>query len=734
MTTGVAFHIFPPTEKSRDALRRKTSLKHESKAKLSEPLMPLGGLQEVNVVVATEERTPTLHEFQLDIPEISEPVAIQASNDISSARSTLSPILSQDEVRVASPAFSEAATAISGTTALGRSNSCATERTVVETPPIRSIFPQYDHSLPLSLQQYRPALPSPTHIPQEKINKHVACSNDILTFVYNSAEASSSSQPSYTPESEFPRLWDIANGKSTSTSPRSYSLKLHRQEARFKSKKASKASDGLKFGASSLEPFYSLVDSAVSPEDEAILQSLGQTSEREIIVHRHHPTKPRSIPIAHLNLSAPPAFPYLGSGMGKEVKSTVITTIYPKLAALLAIDAAAHSPAANEIALLDPTASSPAAAHLAQEAVRENSLRESCSLFWESDPAAITLGHYKLHHPVLGSFAVALSGDVATSYNTATASQSYPTLQQNARAARVEIRAPGPQEEASSSMPSTSPSSFSPLSASPSSIQKPFRPASANLPGPLLATLDFTTDTLHLNIGEIVLLNNPHLPDILVTTLLAVCVSESRRAAAIGTATAFAGPPSAKMADKLAKEENKRLRKGGADRGSASHAGKTHLYTSTASASSTASKFFNLTRRTLTSTRDLKELNDLRGLGQDMRTKSYKGKGKQIDRAIELATTSIADGINGVNATPFAPATFTGGAGSGAGMTAAGKGWHSSEQISSLQNLPRVTRGILTGLGLGLTAAVYTVGAAAKVAAGTVVVVSEAVSSGGGRR
>ena len=108
-----------------------------------------------------------------------------------------------------------------------------------------------------------------------------------------------------------------------------------------------------------------------------------------------------------------------------------------------------------------------------------------------------------------------------------------------------------------------------------------------------------------------------------------------------------------------------------------------------------------ITLKDLQNLKDLKELKDFKYLGV------FEGK----------------DALGG------------GGTGTGTGNgneNGTGNGtFRPSEQID---RLPRVTRHVLAGLGVGVTVAMYTVGVAARFAAGTVVVVSECVGSsvGGG--
>ena len=212
----------------------------------------------------------------------------------------------------------------------------------------------------------------------------------------------------------------------------------------------------------------------------------------------------------------------------------------------------------------------------------------------------------------------------------------------------------------------------------------------------------------------------------LVTTLLAVCVSEAQRAASLAAALAFEGPPTGTGRDSLhdgdkhktaAKGKKKGVRLSsmiptatsttmhsvpGSNPDPNSIPSLNQLITSfSPMGSNISSSDGAITLKDLQNLKDLKELKDFKYLGV------FEGK----------------DALGG------------GGTGTGTGNgneNGTGNGtFRPSEQID---RLPRVTRHVLAGLGVGVTVAMYTVGVAARFAAGTVVVVSECVGSsvGGG--
>ncbi|KAI0837150.1 hypothetical protein F5Y06DRAFT_288058 [Hypoxylon sp. FL0890] len=146
-------------------------------------------------------------------------------------------------------------TAFSGTSTLVRSESERSRNSIAKRPieeplpsqpaaepAIRSMFPQYDHSLPFDRQEYYPTQTSPTHIPRTVISRqsHVpeTRSPPIRSPVRSPLSAGSAQRwprrpqdppviPSVSTTEELRDLWKAANGwKASAVEGRSFCLKL----------------------------------------------------------------------------------------------------------------------------------------------------------------------------------------------------------------------------------------------------------------------------------------------------------------------------------------------------------------------------------------------------------------------------------------------------------------------------------------------------------------------------
>ncbi|OMP84463.1 hypothetical protein BK809_0000246 [Diplodia seriata] len=315
----------------------------------------------------------------------------------------------------ASPSFSDATTLV-------RNQSTATHRSKLsqtspkEAPVMRSIFPRYNPDLPLSHQQYKPTQPSPTDIPKDKISRKPYSPTFYVPHA-NVLRSSSAEEPYYTPKIELGALWDAANGKARPEGWRTYALQMHCRKPSNPSHSPIDGEESFVFGASPVQPFYSLEQALIDKDTNAC----------EVLISRNDPTRPRdnahSLPIAHLAIQTPPPHGPLPTPPGPDLavppQATPITTITPKLATLAALEAAAQSPRASEIASFDPKAESPAAAALAGEAVAACEAQNACALRY--CPVAEPLmppyeqgktGTYELRHPALGAFPVVVQGDV----------------------------------------------------------------------------------------------------------------------------------------------------------------------------------------------------------------------------------------------------------------------------------------------------------------------------------
>ncbi|KAF2803783.1 uncharacterized protein BDZ99DRAFT_398990 [Mytilinidion resinicola] len=479
---------------------------------------------------------------------------------------------SPDPNRAPSPAFSDIRSARSGSPTLVRPNSAATNRSPISPSspvPMRSMFPVYDPTVPLGRQAYAPTQTSPTHIPVNRIHRSPYSPELYIPHgnVNNGDQESSDAPtftcaPYFTPSALLENLWVATNGQEE-PAVQIYTLKMHRATA---------ATPQVTFGPTASLPFYSLTQSDLEGKDPLELA----TMTHEVLIQRHHPTQPRALPVNHLDLVVPPSSATANSF--DDSPSTLLATIYPKLAALAALDAAANSPAASHIAFADPGATSHAAQRLAEDVLRGAAERECSALTWtreaptqQTNPWAHALnptGSYQLHHPTLGLFPIQLEGDCAGINSPSTRPQtavyghpSFAQAQARSRAGSITLLNPYV-------LSPTSPRAFNPPP--PSTPLRSVSAAGTARPGSMfsdvdaahlatandaaaddavLARLDFGTDSLLLNVAALTRFGNPYLVDVAATALLSVAVAEaarnpkSRTSSAQEVPTMFEAPP-----------------------------------------------------------------------------------------------------------------------------------------------------------------------------------------------
>ncbi|KAF2028038.1 hypothetical protein EK21DRAFT_102120 [Setomelanomma holmii] len=448
-------------------------------------------------------------------------------------------ITTPDRNRAASPAFSTCETLV-------RANSTATRvqsMSPQEEVPIRSMFPVFDSTLPLRNQAYQPPQLSPTHVTRTQISRSPYSSDFYIP--HSNVRSNSSTapppppRPFFTPSHLLDNLWLATNGQEE-PAVQIYTLRMHRATA---------ANPTITFGTTPSLPFYSLAQSNLA-QGHAVPSIMN-----ELLVQRHHPTQPRVLPIAHLDLIAPPT---LDTGMfnpHQQESTTLLTSIYPKLAALQALDTAANSPAASHIALADPGAQSPAAQRLAEDVLAGAAQRECCALAWTKDdpeqqanPWAKHIpseGSYQLHHPTLGTFPIKVEGDCSVintpSTRPVTAIYGTPMTPQSTlrKAASITVLNPfvlsptTPRTNAFSPLPPPPrlDAMNRPVSMTPSEMSIGQLPTTtdATADDAILGRLDFTNDALTLNLGAISRFGNPFLVDVVTSTMLAVAVAEATR-------------------------------------------------------------------------------------------------------------------------------------------------------------------------------------------------------------
>ncbi|KAF2431226.1 hypothetical protein EJ08DRAFT_696614 [Tothia fuscella] len=430
--------------------------------------------------------------------------------------------------RSATPAFSDVGSTHSDSPTLVRSNSTMTvlkssPQRHDQSAPTQSLFPVYDPRISLASQAYRPArVVSPmAMLAPEKVSKQEYAPAPQFQVQETTAT-------SITPASDLGSLWAATNGQMSTPDPRNFALKMYRPASSEQKKQK------ITFGPSESQPFYSLTKThpiTVEEDDD---------HEHELLLSRHHQSKEDILPLSHMQLQPPPP-PTISRSHRSSILSDIhqpathITTIAPIMATLHSLDHAAKTPQAHTLALVDPNATSPAAARLAERAVAEATARESCTLTWT--PTCPRYGKYELHHPSLGVFTIVTEGDVANSLESGSAY----------RPASISIVNPF----ANMTPLTTSPSSFG----SASSTRTAFN--DFNRDGSIIARLDLQEDILHLDAASIQQLGNLYLIDVCVSAILAVAVAEAKRPADPGLV--FAAPPPSLLNVSLKSKKSKAL-------------------------------------------------------------------------------------------------------------------------------------------------------------------------------
>jgi hypothetical protein len=397
---------------------------------------------------------------------------------------------------------------VSPSTTLARNSFMSNQQWTPITPqqsdlPMRSMFPVFNPNMPLGQQAYRPqgVVPSATILPD-------LISKSPYSPSFNSALLlPEKSDPVYiTPLVDLDSLWNTANGKLSAPDPKHFTLKMFKKEAEKGGK------EKIIFGPAEDQPFYSLSKTHTKAEDG---------DDHELLVQRHHTVEEDILPISHLDLHPPPP-PTLSKAkrgsVDSEVPSTAqhVATITPILATLHALEGAAKTPQAQTIALVDPNATSPAAARLAERAVTEATQRESCAVAWTATNALS--GKYELQHPSLGVFTIVTCGDIKSA---------------------VEFGVVKGQTSISILNPYAS---MSPMTGSPVSAGSRGSAATAvDHEHDVLARLDFQEGCMHIDAASIQSLGNLYLIDVCVSTLLSVAIAEGKRPEDPGLV--FAAPP-----------------------------------------------------------------------------------------------------------------------------------------------------------------------------------------------
>ncbi|RMZ80232.1 hypothetical protein DV738_g2908, partial [Chaetothyriales sp. CBS 135597] len=260
-----------------------------------------------------------------------------------------------------------------------RSDSSGSTTLVQTTPPIdpspvvpiRSMFPTYNPTVPLSQQNYYPQRPFParltsiskSNVSRSEYRNTMAAPVDralgarsapasVLSFGIDNM---SISEPQFSSHRELEKLWEASHGTEPNSSIKSFTLEMSRtDEAVFN------------FGADPQYPFYTL-----STFDTA-----------EISVKKTSPRKRTEVQDVILSSIEPPA-------RRLPPNDGLVTFIFPKMAAMLALNQSAVLAKAHGLASVDKD-------DVEESAVRRAAQQEACNLRWNESAK-----RYELEHPAI---------------------------------------------------------------------------------------------------------------------------------------------------------------------------------------------------------------------------------------------------------------------------------------------------------------------------------------------
>lgn len=388
----------------------------------------------------------------------------------------LSPLPTRDSFGPVSPMRSEYPAGMSIRSAsptLVRSNSGASTRKDIKTQPqpeapIRSIFPQYDHTRAFHEQQYYPNVSSPTPtLPSDKVSKLGSpdCKRPELER-FDSAVALVDGYE-HIPVGTKNDLVAVYNASAGifPCAGRKCQLGLYQPLAHGTSLAIGTSADQLLYSMNKLAPSMLYKEA---------------TTQCVLAVDKHPPQGIQSETIAQMGLPDP--------ARTKKERENDVVSIFPQMAAIHAIEAVSNSPLAAEIAAFDPAARGPEAQRLAQDAVSEAHTRYRCELVRATrkrDSLGAVTATYNLEHPSLGSFAITVTKSIA-----------------GGRHSR------DPRAKISIHHPSATPAAVS----------------AENL---ILAFLDFASNSAVLDVPGLLALEGPYVIDTVICALLAVAVIEN---------------------------------------------------------------------------------------------------------------------------------------------------------------------------------------------------------------
>lgn len=377
--------------------RRSSALSTETMPHVSEPLLEDDQLSPLPINTSFTPstppriRTPTGRLQRTAVPKEITTTVESNEEHVHAEGDQLSPLPSKEFFRPPTPPnlteYPSPSSFRSAGSTLVRSNSGATQQTpssATPAPQMRSMFPQYDHSKPLSRQQYHPCPSSAlSPVTRPHFSKRVSRptlkredSGVALMDEYQSVPKATTA--------DMLGIWHASTAPSR-PSGRKVQLELNQPTGQGMS---------LAIGTAGSSLYHmEATEHKASPKG-------GQL--KQLAIKKTCPETQIASPVAQLSLN----------DASKVTGTDTLTAISPHQAAVDAIHIVANTPAACEIAYFDPVGKSPEAARLAQDAVGEAHRRHTCELSRTTrrrDSFGAVTASYQLQHPSLVSLAITVS-------------------------------------------------------------------------------------------------------------------------------------------------------------------------------------------------------------------------------------------------------------------------------------------------------------------------------------
>lgn len=308
-------------------------------------------------------------------------------------------------------------------------------------------------------------------------------------------------------------LWDAANGKKSDQLPQSLHLDCRHKSVQTRHWQATRPGVEIELLDNKGMPFY-----RAKAAEQAWAEQENQTVQ--LSVSRCNADEGGTFPVTLLNCRLPSSEISAAASAGNCQE---ICSIFPHIAAMTAIKAAADSLQARQIAQFDPDASSPQAARLAFDALATARQGHEWILAYRStgSSSSSSTGVYELHHPTLGPLRLDLHGQTSL-------------LEHDPRHAYQRRQA----------RPMASRSRASKI------ILVDPRHRRGNDGAGELASMDIAQNRVQLNVAALLSLGSPFMIDTAVCALVATAVVESYVAelSKHSQESYFAGPPTAPSA------------------------------------------------------------------------------------------------------------------------------------------------------------------------------------------